>query len=193
MPDQQGGTLWCTLAVSAELTTACPTLPTCVNDKLTLCRPCSEPCESSSCTAADHGTKSQAARLLGKARALTRQRRRKARVRAAHAQPAQCRARVSLITVLVDCLAFEACLRLSRAQRRTRDDSLVTAACPGRHGPVPLAGPAPGRRSSVIGVAQCGIARGRPPLVGLAARLGGRSCRGWGGMLSVGSTAASAT
>ncbi len=152
-----------------------------VDNRLTLCRPCSGPCESSSCTAADHGIKSQAARLLGKARALIRQRRRKAWVRAAHAQPAQCRARVSLITVLVDCVAFEACLRLSRAQRRTRDDSLVTAACPGRLGPVPLARPALERRSAVTVVAPCRIARGRPPLVGLAVRLGGRSCRGRGG------------
>ena len=122
-----------------------------------------------------------------------RQRRRKARVRAARAQTAQCHARVSTVIAFFDRPTSKACLRLSRAQRRTRDDSLVTAGCPGRRGPVPLAGPASGRRSSVTGVAHCRIARVRAPLVGLAARLGGRSSRGRGGMLRVGSTAASAT
>ncbi len=122
-----------------------------------------------------------------------RQRRRIARVRAAHPQTAQGRARVSSVGVLIHRLYSRACLRLSRAQRRTRSDILVTAGCPGRRGPVPLAGPALGRRFAVIGAAPCRIARGRPPLVGLAARLGGRSCGGRGGMLRAGSTAASAT
>ncbi len=56
-----------------------------------------------------------------------RQRRRNARVCIAHAQTVQCRARVSSIVVLIDCLTSKACLRLSRAQRRMRDASLVTA------------------------------------------------------------------
>jgi hypothetical protein len=122
-----------------------------------------------------------------------RQRRRIARVRIAHAQTARCRADVSFGVVLIDCLTIKACLRLSRTQRRTRDDSLVTARCPGRRGPVPLAGSALKRRSSVTGVAPCRIARGHPPLVGLAVRLGGWSCSGRGRMLRVGSTAAGAT
>jgi len=122
-----------------------------------------------------------------------RQRRRKARVCVAHAQTAQGRARASSIVILVDYSISKACLRLSHAQRRTRDDSLVSSGCLSRRGPVPLAGPALERRSSVTVVADCRIARGRPPLVGLAARLGGRSCRGRGGALRLGSTAASAT
>jgi len=40
--------------------------------------------------------------------------------------------------------------------------------------------------------ATCHIARSRPPLAGLAARLGGRSCRGRGGTRRVGSSAVSA-
>ena len=120
-----------------------------------------------------------------------RQRRRKARVRVAHAQTAQCAARVSFIVALIDCLTSKACLRLSRAQRRARNDSLDTAGCPGRRDPVPLTGPAFGGQSALICAATCHIARGRPPRVGLAARLGGRSCRGWGSTLGVGSSAAS--
>ncbi len=122
-----------------------------------------------------------------------RQRRRIARVGRAHVQTAQGRARTSFIVVLDDYLASTACLRLSRAQCRTRDDSRVTAACPGRRGPVPLAGPALGRRIMAIRIGIGDIARGRSPLVGVAARLGGRRCRGRGGMLRVGITAASAT
>ena len=56
-----------------------------------------------------------------------RQRSRKARVCIAHAQAAQCAARASFIVVLIDCITSKACLRLSRAQRRTRDDILDTA------------------------------------------------------------------
>ncbi len=78
-----------------------------------------------------------------------RQRRRKARVCIAHAQAAQCAARASFIVVLIDCITSKACLRLSRAQRRTRDDCLGTAAYPGRRGPVPLAGPALGGQSAL--------------------------------------------
>ncbi len=95
------------------------------------------------------------------------------------------------IVALIDCLTSKACLRLSRAQRRARNDSLDTAGCPGRRDPVPLTGPAFGGQSALICAATCHIARGRPPLVGLAARLGGRSCRGWGSTLGVGSSAAS--
>ena len=145
------------------------------------------------CTAADHRAKPEAARLLGKVRALMRQRRRKARVRAAHAQMAQCCARVSSVVVLVGRRTSKACFHLNRTQRRTRDASIVTAGCSSRCGPVPLAGPALGGRSIVIVVAPCRIACGRPPLVGLAARLGGQSFRGRGATRRVGSTAASAT
>jgi len=122
-----------------------------------------------------------------------RQRRRKARVRAAHAQPAQCRARVSSVVMFINCLIQIACLSLSHAQRCARDDSLAIAGCPGRRGPVPLAGRALGRRSPAMGTGLGDIVHGRSPLVGLAARLGGWSGRGRGSMLRLGSTAASAT
>jgi len=100
---------------------------------------------------------------------------------------------MSSLVVFIGRLTSTACLRLGRAQRRTRDASLVAAGCPGRRGPLSLAGPALRGRSSVTGVAPCRIPRGGLLLVGLAARLGARTCRGRGGMLRVGSPAASAT
>ncbi len=125
-----------------------------------------------------------AAHLFSEGRALMRQRRGEPRIRLAHTQAPQGRARFFFI-----CLTGAAArLRLSRAQRRMRRDSLVAAGCPGRRGPVPLARRGRGGRSSVTGVSVGGVVL-RPPLVGLVGHLGRWSCRS---TLRAGGVAASA-